>query len=227
MVIPDPGYVRLVNHMGDDLSVVNAARASFDKQSTTFEARDRRLLDYLLREEHLSVLRHQAITFEVYAPLMVARQWQKYMVASTHLDDQVGWNETSRRYVTEAPTFYVPQADRWRSAPENRKQGSGGPLTEELGKQFTYLLERHAQRSLRLYDEALEEGMAPEQARLFLPAYALYVRWRWTASLGAVLHFLTQRLAGDAQEEIQAYAEEVRTITEPLFPETFKAWSAT
>lgn len=227
MVIPDPGYVRLVNHMGDDLSVVNAARASFDKQSTTFEARDRRLLDYLLREEHLSVLRHQAITFEVYAPLMVARQWQKYMVASTHLDDQVGWNETSRRYVTEAPTFYIPDADQWRSAPENRKQGSGEPLADKLGKEFTFLLENHAERSLRLYDEALESGVAPEQARLFLPAYALYVRWRWTTSLGVVFHFLTQRLAGDAQEEIQAYAEEVRTITEPLFPETFKAWSAT
>lgn len=227
MVIPDPGYVRLVNHMGDDLSVVNAARASFEKQSTTFEARDRRLLDYLLREKHFSVLRHQAITFEVYAPLMVARQWQKYMVASTHLDDQVGWNESSRRYVTETPTFYIPQADQWRSAPENRKQGSGEPLADKLGKQFTFLLENHAERSLRLYDEALESGVAPEQARLFLPAYALYVRWRWTTSLGVVLHFLTERLAGDAQEEIQAYAEEVRTITEPLFPETFKAWSAT
>lgn len=224
-MIPEPGYVRYVDHMGDDLSVVNAARASFDKQSPVFDDRDRRLMKFLAREGHTSVLRHAAITFEAYAPLMVARQWQKYMVASTHLDDQVGWNETSRRYVTEEPRFYVPAADAWRTAPENRKQGSGPPFDDaRYATVLTAAMRRHVEASRALYDDALADGVAPEQARLFLPAYALYVRWRWTTSLAAVIHFLKERLAGDAQEEIQVYADEVVTLVARLFPETVEAW---
>lgn len=218
----DKGYVRLVDHMGDDLTIVNAARVSYDKESEAFSDRDQRLLAFLLREGHTSPLRHAAVSFEVYAPLMVARQHWKYVVSSTFVDDQNGWNESSRRYITEDEQFYVPGPDEWRSRPENSKQGSGEPLPPELGGDWTEALEEYIDRGLALYDRALEKGIAPEQARLFLPAYGMYVRYRWTTSLAGVLHFLGQRLEHDAQVEIQEYAKAVYAIVEPLYPATFK-----
>lgn len=214
----DKGYVRYVKHMGDDLDPVNSAKVSFAKESGEFGEREARLLAFLQREEHSSVFRHSALTFEVHAPLFVARQWWKYAVASTHLEDQNGWNESSRRYVTEVPEFYVPQKDEWRSAPESRKQGSGEPVNEYQGDVLTRSLESYIQQGEYLYETAMENGVAAEQARLFLPAYGLYVRWRWTASLGAVTHFLHQRLEHDAQKEIQEYAKAVWDITHAHFP---------
>jgi thymidylate synthase (FAD) len=115
--------------MGDDLSIVNAARVSYDKESPEYSERDGKLLDFLIDEGHMSPLRHAALTFEIYAPLMVARQWWKYAVGSTHVDDQNGWNESSRRYITEKEEFYFPYE--WRTAPENSKQGSGPAMSDE------------------------------------------------------------------------------------------------
>lgn len=220
------GYVRYVKHMGDDLDVVNSARVSFDSKSTSLEPRDQRLLAFLMRENHSSVLRHSAISFEVYAPMMVRNQWWKYVVASAHTADQLGWNETSRRYVTEEPRFYIPAADGWRSAPGNLKQGSGPAIDAEDGASLTVAMLQYVQNGYELYEAALTNGVAPEQARLFLPAYALYIRWRWTASLGAVLNFLRQRLADDAQHEIQDYAREVLEITREHFPRTVELFEA-
>lgn len=214
----DKGYVRLVDYLGNDLSIVNAARVSYDKESPEFSERDGRLLKFLLDEGHMSPLRHAALTFEIYAPLMVARQWWKYAVGSTHLDDQSGWNESSRRYITENEEFYIPNM--WRTAPDNSKQGSGPPMNDEMQQKWTSLLEYMNETALNMYQRALEAGMAPEQARLFLPAYGMYVRWRWTASLAAVIHFLQQRLEHDAQIEIQAYAEAVKNITQAIYPHT-------
>jgi thymidylate synthase (FAD) len=214
----DKGYVRLVKHMGDDLDPVNSAKVSFAKEAAEFGEREARLLAFLSREEHSSVFRHSALTFEVYAPLFVARQWWKYAVASTHLEDQNGWNESSRRYVTETPEFYVPNENEWRAAPENRKQGSGAPIDSETGDNFTWLLEAYIAKGENLYNDAMNAGICAEQARLFLPAYGMYVRWRWTASLGAVMHFLQQRLEHDAQKEIQEFAIAVRDLTATKFP---------
>jgi thymidylate synthase (FAD) len=214
----DKGYVRLVKHMGDDLDPVNSAKVSFAKESLEFGDREARLLAFLQREEHSSVFRHSALTFEVYAPLFVARQWWKYAVASTHLEDQNGWNESSRRYVTETPEFYVPTKNEWRSAPANMKQGSGEPVSEDWGEHFTERLNVLLETGENLYNLAMENGICAEQARLFLPAYGLYVRWRWTVSLGAAMHFLNQRLEHDAQKEIQDYAVAVRDLTATKFP---------
>ncbi|WMI33645.1 ThyX-like thymidylate synthase [Streptomyces phage Patelgo] len=214
----DKGYVRHVKHMGDDLDPVNSAKVSFAKESEEFGDREARLLAFLQREEHSSVFRHSALTFEIHAPLFVARQWWKYAVASTHLEDQNGWNESSRRYVTEDPMFYVPGSGEWRSAPENRKQGSGAPVDNEVGDDFTWALESYIAKGENLYHDAMNAGIAAEQARLFLPAYGMYVRWRWTASLGAVTHFLHQRLEHDAQKEIQDYAKAVWELTHEHFP---------
>jgi thymidylate synthase (FAD) len=237
----DKGYVRYDKHMGSDLDVVNSAKVSFDRASASFEEKEARLLAFLAREEHTSVFRHSAVTLEVYAPLLTARQWFKYAIASSHVEDQFGWNESSRRYITENVEFYLPGSGEWRSAPENKKQGSGKllPKWEIEPEIFDYQLTESVQReygnywSRRLvqiqldgedaYNDAIDAGIAPEQARLFLPAYGLYVRWRWTFSLGAGLHFLHQRLAHDAQSEIRSYAEAVKTILAEHFPKSVEA----
>ena len=219
----DKGYVRIVDTLGNDLSVVNAARVSYDKEVTEFGKADERLINFLIREGHTSPFRHAAITFEVYAPLFVARQWWKYAVASTHVDEQNGWNESSRRYITEDEEFYVPSASQWRSKPENSKQGSGEPIHFSLGYHYTNRLKQLINDSVELYHEAMNDNIAPEIARLFLPAYGMYVRWRWTTSLQGVMTFLDQRLEHDAQKEIQEYAFAVKDLAHTAFPETFKA----
>jgi thymidylate synthase (FAD) len=224
----DKGYVRLVDVLGDDLSVANAARVSYDKESKLREdgsltIADQKLIDFLWREGHTSPFRHAALTFEVYAPLVVARQWWKYAVSGSHIDDQNGWNESSRRYITENEEFYIPKANEWRSKPENSKQGSGEPLEGTYGIRFTEKLEEIVRLGEEAYQSALASNIAPEQARLFLPAYGMYVRWRWTTSLHGVINFLQQRLEHDAQVEIQEYAKAVKKLSEQHFPYTFKA----
>lgn len=218
----DEGYVRLVDTLGNDLSIVNAARVSYDKESGEFEPRDEKLLKFLVREGHTSPFRHTAMTFEIYAPLFVARQWWKYAVASTHVDDQNGWNESSRRYITEDEQFYVPGPDEWRSRPENSKQGSGEPIDQNLGSFYFKKLIETIATGTSLYHQAMDDNVAPEIARLFLPAYGMYVRWRWTASLQSVMTFLDQRLEHDAQVEIQEYAKAVESLTNTAFPSTME-----
>lgn len=210
--------------MGDDLSVVNAARVSYAKESDEFSDKDDKLIKFLWNSNprHTSPFRHQAMTFEIYAPLMVARQWFKYSVASAHLDDQQGWNESSRRYVTEEPTFYIPSKTEWREAPANSKQGSGEQADPRIGQVATDELMKYVERGVEFYEYWMKMGVCAEQARLFLPAYGMYVRWRWTTSLSGVLHFLDERLEHDAQKEIQEYAIAVRDLTQPIFPVTFK-----
>ncbi|MED3649974.1 FAD-dependent thymidylate synthase [Heyndrickxia sporothermodurans] len=218
----DRGYVRLTNVMGSDLSVVNSARVSYDKESTELTEKDVRLIKFLAREGHTSPFRHATLQFEVYAPLMVARQHFKYLVGSSFQepsgDNMMAWNESSRRYVTEEPTFYIPQPDEWRSAPENSKQGSGEPVEFKTGFDLTVELAEYIEQGERLYNEAMAQGVAAEQARLFLPAYGMYVRYYWTASLQSVAHFVNQRLAHDAQAEIQAYADAVYRLAKEKFP---------
>lgn len=215
--------------MGSDLSVPDVARVSYDKIAENYtDKQNYGLINFLVRENHTSPFRHQILQFEVYAPLMVMRQWGKYRVGSAWLfeggDDPIEtWNESSRRYVTEEPEFYIPEV--WRSAPENSKQGSGEPVDSETAKYNTYELTKQIETAMYSYKSALAEGTAPEQARLFLPAYAMYVRAIWTVSLQGVLHFLQQRLEEYSQWEIQEYARAVRDLAQPLFPESFKAFA--
>ena len=230
----DHGYVRLVDSMGSDLLVVNAARVSFDRETDweeppfegetagTLTDADARIMRFLARHQHTSPFRHATLQFEIYAPMMVKNQWIKHWVSSAHLEEHSGWNESSRRYVTEEPCFYVP---RWRSAPENRKQGSGeamgGPAFE--GEDADALMHRTIDEGVRSYQRAMAAGVCAEQARCFLPAYAMYVRWRWTVSLQAVVHFVGLREAPDAQWEIRQYAKAVRKLAQPRFPASFEA----
>jgi thymidylate synthase (FAD) len=210
------GYVRLVDVFGSDLSIVNAARVSFAKESKEMSSADVKLIDFLAREGHTSPFRHAFLTFEMKAPLFVARQHWKYIVGSDHSMD--GWNESSRRYVTSEPEFYVPQVDEWRSAAEDKKQGSGGPIDPWTGATLRENLIEHIEKGEALYSAAMQMGVAPEQARLFLPAYAMHVLYRWSCSLQSCAHFLNQRLADDAQLEIQKYAEAVYSLAHPHFP---------
>ena len=221
----DHGYVKLVNNMGSDLDVVNSARVSFDKEVSSLGDKDVSLINFLIKHRHDSTLRHCVMTFEIYAPLMVARQWYKSAVASTHLDDQLGWNESSRRYITEKEEFYIPAADQWRGAPENRKQGSSEALSTDIGAKYLQRMRASVERGMTDYKQALEDGVAPEQARLLLPAYAMYVRWRWTVSLNALLQFVSQRIDGHAQYEIQQYAKAIYTYVHQQYPNTTAAWN--
>ena len=208
--------------MGSDLTVVNTARVSFDKESVDLDQKDEKLINYLVKHKHDSCLRHCVVTFEVYAPLMVARQWYKHSVSSSHWDDQNGWNESSRRYITENEEFYVP--DSFMLAPDNKKQGAAGPIDSGTNEAFKAMLVREQLHALNNYELALEAGIAPEQARLFLPAYGMYVRWRWTGSLNSIMNFLQLRLDGHAQSEIQSYAAAVEQIVAPIYPVTYAAW---
>lgn len=218
----DNGYVRLADFMGTDLSVINAARASFQKEhqewNTSDSENDDRLIAFLLRENEMSPFRHAFLTFEVYAPLMVARQWWKYVVGSDHRDPMTAWNEASRRYVTEEPVFYTPQ---WRKATEGGKQGSREPM--ELGESTYWSVQLRAvyDQGEKLYQTMLDCGVAPEQARLALPAYGLYVTWRWSCSLQGLIHFLRQRRERmKAQHEIAEYADAVLMLSQPKFPKS-------
>lgn len=216
----DRGYVRLVDFMGTELSVVNAARVSFAKESKDFSDSDEKLIKFLLKKGHTSPFRHAFLTFEVKAPLFVARQWWKYVVGSDHTMD--AWNEMSRRYVEDELEFYIPFE--WRQAPENKKQGSGENVHEQLGERLSQDMELNIRLSMKNYQYALNMGVCAEQARLFLPAYAMYTTWRWSASLQSVLHFLSQRTKPDAQFEIQKYANAVLDLTELTFPGIIKCY---
>lgn len=219
----DKGYVRRLRVFGDDLDVVNNARASYDRNSEELTEGDKRLIKFLAREGHLAPFRHPRVQFEVYAPLVIARQWWRYAIDSAHIEDGTPWSESSRRYITEKTEFYLPSASEWRSKPENSKQGSGEPLPVESGIKWTQALEQAYQSGEASYEAALEAGIAPEQARLFLPAYGLMVRWRYTASLQAISHMLNQRLANDSQYEFQQYARAVLELVKPHFPVSIDA----
>lgn len=164
----------------------------------------------------MSPFRHAMATFEFKAPLMVARQHWKYVVGSDHAMDS--WNESSRRYVTIEPEFYTPTLDQWRLAPDNKKQGSGGPVGPWIGSVLTDELNRYIEQGEALYKMAMDNDVAAEQARLFLPAYGMYVVYRWTCSLQSIALFLNQRLEEAAQVEIREYARAVLELIRPIFP---------
>jgi thymidylate synthase (FAD) len=225
------GYVMLKDYMGTDLEPVNDAKVSYDRESTQFGKNEERLLNFLAREDHTSPFRHAILKFEVYAPLMVARQWWKYVIGSDHgenpemgRDPFLAWNESSRRYITENVEYYIVKPDEWRSRPENSKQGSGEPLPVEIGMVLTDALMDNQINGTKNYEWAMEQGVAPELARLFLPAYGLMVRWRWTASLQGVAHVLHQRLAHDSQKEFQDFAQAVADLSKLVFPNSIDAF---
>jgi len=212
----DHGYVRLVEVLGNDLMVVNAARVSYGKRHTALTAGDVRLLAYLWQHQHLSPFYHPKLQFEIRAPLFVTRQWQRHIVDSVHTSEGVALNEESRRYTQEDLEFYVPEL--WRGPHPTNKQASVEAPVEHAW--WRGLLKETVQEGVTRYRDALAAGVAPEQARLFLPANAQYTTWLWTASLYAVLHFIQLRRGEGAQWEMTAYAEAIAACVRTVFPET-------
>jgi thymidylate synthase (FAD) len=210
----DRGFVRLIDHMGTDLTVVNAARVSFGKRKERFDDKDAELVDYLAQNEHTAPFRHAYLTFHVKAPIFVFRQWMKHRIASD-------FNEISGRYVEfREDEFFVPGT--FRQQAKVNKQGSEGEIEAGDRETARALFLEACQQSVAHYKRLIELGVCREQARCVLPL-GLYSEVYWTASLQAVAHFLHLRLDAHAQWEIRQYAQAVRDLTEPLFPAGLKA----
>ena len=213
--------VEYVDHMGDDLSVVNAARVSFDKRHETFQTKDEGLIKYLARHNHWTPFAHTTISLRITAPIFVARQLFKHKVGFVE-------NEVSRRYVDSPPEFFIPEI--WRGRPKNAKQGSDGEvnpvLTNKWGIPHTIenAVTSHSNDAITLYSELLSHGVCAEQARMVLPQ-SMYTSWIWTASLPAYARFCKLRLSKDAQAESSEIAKQVKEIIEPLYPISWKALS--
>ena len=191
--------------MGNDLTVVNAARVSFNKLSTNLSDKDKKLIGYLAKHKHMSPFGHCFATFLVSAPVFVARQLVKHKF--------LRWNEVSRRYVDKDPEFYIPEE--WRTRPEgNIKQGSGeGTVDYEIGGTMQFVRET--------YNNLLKEGVAPEQARMVLPQNTM-TEWYWSGSLDAFADMCNLRFKEDAQHESKLVAKEISFVMDSLYPLSWK-----
>ncbi len=220
--------VDYIDHMGDDLSVVNAARVSFDKGSEwetsdglggfaeegVLKRSDAKLISYLATHGHWSPFAHTSVSFRFKAPIFVARQLVKHQVGLT-------WNEVSRRYVKAAPELWWPE--KWRKAAENVKQGSSEKEYND-GKLCGWLegSKDAVDTILLYYDHLIEEGMCPEQARMFLPLNVM-TEWIWTGSLYAWARVWKQRTYPTAQKETQDCVKLIGPTMERLFPVSWAA----
>jgi thymidylate synthase (FAD) len=217
--------LELIDSMGNDLSVVNDARASFDKQSAEWSEADRNLLITLLTAwpQHTSPLRGVVLKFKVKAPLGIARQWWKSVVASSHVDDQIQHNERSFRYSeAEDPNeFYIPKEFRIQST--RNKQSSAEPLNLQDNLQANSFLRYSCKKSFATYEQLLNLGVCREQARLALNP-AIYTSWVWTTSLQAALNFVALRHHSAAQSEIALYAGDLCQCIKSVVPETYAIW---
>jgi thymidylate synthase (FAD) len=228
--------VKLVDSMGSDLSVVNAARVSFDKVSdwaegSVLKAGDEKLIAFLARENHWTPFGHASISIHVKAPIFVARQLGKHQVGLV-------WNEVSRRYVDSAPEFYYPE--NWRARNKDKKQGShedqfvenielansicrdmNGDLFPSENVSTHELVKRTATTCINTYQSLLDAGVCPEQARMILPQNMI-TEWYWSGSLIAFARVCNLRLKKDTQKETRVIAEQIDAIANGLFPISWK-----
>jgi thymidylate synthase (FAD) len=204
--------VTYINHMGDDLSTVNAARVSFGKKSDymprvhngepkVLQFKDDRLIKYLAEHEHISPFGHAFASFHVKAPVFVARQLVKHKF--------LRWNEISRRYVDEEPEFFTPTI--WRGRSADKKQGSEGEVKTNANVEHFY------ETALKVYKQMIDEGVAPEQARMVLPQAAM-TEWIWSGSVDAFASMCALRCKPDTQRETQIVANNIDEIMGRLFP---------
>lgn len=203
---------------GNDLDVVNAARVSFHKVSTEFEAKDEKLINYLAKHKHFSPFNHSFISVRVKAPIFVARQLVKHKF--------MPWNEVSRRYVDEEPEFYIPK---FRPKADNVKQGSGeGEVDIRIyhgtnGKNgVDHPFYDSCEIALETYRHMLDVGVAPEVARSILPQNMMS-EWIWSGTLGAFCDMLVLRLDPHTQYESRIVANKIKELIEPVFPVSLKA----
>jgi len=197
-----------ISHVGDDLTVVNAARVSFGKKHDEFQGNDLKLIVYLAKHKHISPFGHCFATFHVKAPVFVARQLVKHKF--------LRWNEISRRYVDDPPTFYSPNS--WRSRSEDKKQGSGDAIDVDLQTDIADFNKQCAD----YYHHLLAEGVAPEQARMVLPQ-SMYTEWYWSGSMDAFASMCRLRCAPDTQYETRLVADQISSIMLDKFPVSWRA----
>ena len=234
MKVLDNGHVELVDAMGSDLTVCNAARVSFAKETEwgidedaksrlektgshfaqediqTLKDGDRKLIRYLAKHNHWTPFAHPQITLRIKAPVSIRTQFFKHKQGFVE-------NEISRRYVSFEPEFYTPS---WRGKPtDGAKQGSDDfiSLDNEVQQNYNNALKL----CMYTYNELLRSGVAPEQARFVLPQ-GMYTEWYWTGSLAAYARFYKQRKDEHAQWEIREYATAISELIKPLFPESWK-----
>ena len=209
--------VTYVDHMGSDLSVVNAARVSFGKKSDwlprvhngeakVLSAKDCRLIAYLAKHNHKSPFNHTFTTFHVKAPVFVARQLVKH--------EYMPWNEISRRYVDEEPELY--EAPIWRGRSADKKQGSSGEVRSNANVHY------FNNNALQMYKQLIDEGVAPEQARMVLPQ-SMMTEWYWSGSLYAFAKMCGLRLKDDTQVETRNVAELIEDVMMDIFPNSWEA----
>lgn len=204
-----PQKVEYVDHMGSDLSIVNAARVSFNKVSDILEPNDEKLIKYLAMHNHWTPFAHTSISLRIKCPIFVARQLGKHQVGLV-------WNEVSRRYVDDEPEFFFP--DVWRGRPVNAKQGSNGIVEDPMWGQAA---QEHIKGCLSWYKGAIASDIAPEQARMVLPQNTM-TEFIWTGSLAAFSRIYKLRIDPHAQKEVQDIAVMMDEIINPLFPVGWK-----
>ena len=216
----DHGHVDLVDWMGSDLSVVNAARVSFNKESSwdyadshvpikSLPEKDSKLIKYLAKHDHFTPFCHPQISLRIKCPIFVRAQLGKHQIGLV-------MNEVSRRYVTFEPEIYTPL---WRNAPtDGAKQGSSGAIEDmDLCIRMRQEYDAVAKECLDLYSKLIQDGVAPEQARSILPQ-GTYTEFVWTGSLYAFARVYNLRIDAHAQWEIQQYAKAIDKLIAPLFP---------
>jgi thymidylate synthase (FAD) len=206
------GFVELVDVMGNDLSVVNAARVSMGKRKTVFEPEDEKLIMYLAKNKHTSPFRHAFLSFHVKCPLFVKGQFDKHQVG-------ISINTISGRYVQTADDWYSPEI--YRQAADNVKQGSKNEAVE-TNESIKILCERQYELAMKLYDGMIANGVCREQARTILPQ-GMNTEFYMSGTLQAFIHFIKLRIDPHAQKEIQDYGFAFKELVEPLFPVSMKA----
>lgn len=220
----DHGFVELVDALGSDLTVVNAARVSFGKRKTELDAKDEKLINFLAKHEHWSPFRHVQLQFHCRVPEFIARQWYKHVVGIAYTEGASvdhAWNEISLRYVDASGfQFYEPSGFRQQS--ENNKQASLDDTVADPDNRLKEAYEHQCQQALRLYHELINSGVAREQARGVLPL-SIYTEFYWTASLQALTNFIRLRKHQGAQYEIRLYAEALERLTELVVPVSYRA----
>ena len=210
--ILDKGFIELLDVFGNDLTIVNAARVSFNKESTELNSKDEKLIQYLAKHNHITPFFHPQLRFRIKMPIYVAREWYRHTIGFAR-------NEVSRRYVDTPPECYNPQDIRARDT--NLKQGS--KLTNvENNIDIALKIKDIQDKVLCEYEELLSLNVAPEVARGILPQ-SMYTEFIETASLAAYARLCKLRLDPHAQKEIQEYAKVLSELIEEKFPMSWKA----
>ena len=206
--------MELLEVFGNDLTVVNAARVSFAKESAEFSEQDGKLIKYLAKHNHVSPFFHPQLRFRFKMPIFVAREWYRHQIGFAR-------NEVSRRYVDTTPECWIPSPDQIRERDPKLKQGSKETQVDNADE-FHQLIKTHTEVNVMVYEDLLSKGVAPEIARCILPQ-SMMTEFIETGSLAAYARLYKLRTDPTAQREIRRYAEMIGELIEPLFPISWKA----